>query len=87
MKKVLQIPIVSDANRPIMGKKDINWFLNLHKLMNIIFTNMIYRSDFLFIVRELFIVSCTPKMSFYIFCTNTQQKPHKEMLKVFRNEI
>ena len=48
--KLFPIPIVSNTTRPVMCKKYIKWFLNLHELMDVIFTNMVNRPDMPFVI-------------------------------------
>lgn len=66
-KKFLPISMVSDAARPIVRNKYINWFLNLHELEHIILTHMIYWPNVTFIKRSPLEVSCSNKTHTNIF--------------------
>lgn len=57
--KLLTVSIVSDAERPIMRNKYIDWFLNLHELVHIVLAHMIYWSNVTLVIRNPLVMSCS----------------------------
>lgn len=59
--KLLTVSIVSDAERPIMRNKYIDWFLNLHELVHIVLAHMIYWSNVTLVIRNPLVMTCSNK--------------------------
>lgn len=74
--KFFTVPIISDSTRPIVWKKYVNWFLNLHEFVYIVFTDMIYRPDSTLVIWRPLIVSWPLRNIFY-FQTKMEFQDYK----------
>lgn len=57
--KFSPVSTISNTKRPIMWKKYIDWLLNLHKLVDVIFTNMVNGPYITLIVWRSFKMPCS----------------------------